>query len=337
MIKSHKIALLIFTFCLSLTSCKKGHDETIEDTTPFTEETVQVKPDKIVAKDGTGDYTTVQAAVDAAPVNATKPYVIAIKNGIYKEVITVPKLKNFLHFQGEDIDKTVLTFDNYAKRLDGNGVEFGTSGSASVFIKATNFKASNLTIQNTAGIDAGQALAINIGGDLAAFSRCKFLGFQDTYYAADQTTQYLKDCYIAGTVDYMFGGSTALFDNCTIHSLRDGYVTAASTPAGKKYGYVYLNCKLTGVSGTATVYLGRPWRPNANVVFVNCTMAAHIRPEGWNNWGNTANEATAFYAEYKSTGPGYQAGKRVAWSKQLTDTELKEYTVEKILGTWKPF
>lgn len=230
-----------------------------------------------------------------------------------------------------------IFFLNYAKRLDGNGVKFGTSGSAAVFINATNFKASNLTIQNTAGIDAGQALAINIGGDLAAFSQCKFLGFQDTYYAADQTTQYLKDCYIAGTVDYMFGGSTALFDNCTIHSLRDGYVTAVSTPAGKKYGYVYLNCKLTGVSGTATVYLGRPWRPNANVVFVNCTMAAHIRPEGWNNWGNTANEATAFYAEYKSIGPGYQAGKRVAWSKQLSDTEVQEYTVEKILGTWKPF
>ena len=135
----------------------------------------------------------------------------------------------------------------------------------------------------------------------------------------------------------MFGGSTALFDNCILHSLRSGYITAASTPQGKKYGYVYLNCKLTGTSGPATVHLGRPWRPNANVVFLNCEMAGHIKPEGWNNWGNVANEGTAFYAEYKSTGEGYKAGQRQPWSKQLTDEQAKEYTVEKILGTWKPF
>ncbi|SDL74786.1 pectinesterase [Pedobacter sp. ok626] len=326
------ICVMIFLICVA---CKK--DDAATEPDPEVNVVVEAKPDKTVAKDGTGDYTSLQAAIDAAPSNATKYYVIAIKNGIYKEVITVPKNKSYICFKGENSEKTVLSFDNYSKKLDANGAEFGTSGSASVFVKADYFKAENLTFENTAGIDAGQALAINIGGNFAAFKNCRFLAFQDTYYAADNTLQYLKDCYIAGTVDYMFGGSTALFDNCILHSLRSGYITAASTPPGKKYGYVYLNCKLTGTSGAATVHLGRPWRPNANVVFLNCEMAGHIKPEGWNNWGNVANEATAFYAEYKSTGEGYKAGQRQPWSKQLTDEQAKEYTVEKILGTWKPF
>lgn len=328
-------SIICIMFLLSCTVCKSVY--ATAEPNPEVDVVTEVKPDMTVAKDGTGDYSTVQAAIDAAPSNATKYYVIAIKNGIYKEVITLPKNKRYIHFKGEDVEKTVLTFDNYAKRLDANGAEYGTSRSASAFVMADYFKAENLTFENTAGISAGQALAINIRGNFSAFSNCRFLGFQDTYYAAENTLQYLKHCYIAGTVDYMFGGSTAVFDNCTLHSLRSGYITAASTPQGKKYGYVYLNCTLTGTSGPATVYLGRPWRPYANVVFINCKMAEHIKPEGWNNWGNVANEATTFYAEYKSTGVGYKAGQRQPWSKQLTDKQAKEYTVEKILGSWKPF
>jgi len=330
------IKYLIFTMVLLICmACKKDGDATGDD--PEINVAIEPKPDKVVAKDGTGDYTTLQAAIDAAPLNGTKYFLIAIKNGVYKEVLTIPKNKNYIYFKGESAEKTVLTYDNYSEKLDPNGVKYGTSGSASVFVKADYFKAENLTFENTAGIDAGQALAINIGGNFSAFRNCRFLAFQDTYYAADNTLQYLKDCYIAGTVDYMFGGSTSLFESCTLHSLRNGYITAASTAAGKKYGYVYLNCKLTGTSGTASVHLGRPWRPNANVVFLNCDMGAHIKPEGWNNWGDTANEATAFFAEYKSTGDGYKAGQRQPWSKQLTDEQAKEYTVEKVLGTWKPF
>lgn len=334
-------SLICFALLFSMVSCEKVEKYHLpEYIPPPAPEEVVVVPDKIdktVAKDGTGDYTTIQAAIDAAPNNGTAYYVIAIKNGTYKEVLTIPKNKNYIYFKGENSEKTVLTFDNYASKLNGSGVEYGTSGSASVFINGSYFKAENLTFENSAGIDAGQALAINIGGNYAAFNKCRFLGFQDTYYAGNNTIQYLKECYIAGTVDFMFGGSTALFDKCTIHSIRNGYVTAASTPEGQKYGYVYLNCKLTGVSGIATVHLGRPWRPNANVVFITCEMGSHIKPEGWNNWGNVANEATAFYAEYKSTGDGYKPGQRQPWSKQLTEEQAKEYTLEKILGTWKPF
>ncbi|WP_207425670.1 pectinesterase family protein [Pedobacter sp. SYSU D00535] len=327
-------SLWISLVTLTLLSCKKG-DALAEEGEAVIE--TDVKPDKIVAKDGSGDYTTVQAAVDAAPFNLTKTYVIYIKNGTYKEVITVPKNKNYLFFKGENAEKTVLTYDNYAKRLDPNGVEYGTSRSASVFINGNHFRAEDLTFENTAGIDAGQALAINIGGDFSAFRNCRFLGHQDTWYAANNTRQYLKDCYLAGTVDFMFGGSTAVFDSCTIHSLRDGYLTAASTPQGQKYGYVFLNCKLTGVAKDASVYLGRPWRPYSNVVFINCEMGKHIRPEGWHNWNDPANESTAFYAEYRSTGPGAQPEKRRSWSRQLSAAEAADYTLPKILGSWKPY
>lgn len=332
--KNYKRYLFSAILLLGCLACKRS--DGTDEPKPQPEVITEVKPDKTVAKDGTGDYASIQAAIDAAPVSAKKYYVIAIKNGTYKEVITIPRNKNYIYFKGENTEKTIITFDNYAKRLNADGVEYGTSGSASVFVKADYFKADNLTFENTAGMDAGQALAINIGGNFAAFNKCRFLAFQDTYYAADNTLQYLKDCYIAGTVDFMFGGSTALFENCTLHSLRNGYITAASTPQGKKYGYVYLNCKLTGISGPASVHLGRPWRPYANVVFVNCEMGGHVKPEGWNNWGNVANEATAFYAEFKSTGEGYKAGQRQPWSKQLTAEQAKEYTADKILGSWKP-
>lgn len=334
-------SLICFVLLFSLVSCEKVAQYRMpEYIAPEAPEEIVVVPDRIdktVAVDGTGDYTTVQAAIDAAPNNSKEYYLIAIKNGIYKEVLTIPKNKNYIYFKGEDSEKTVLTFDNYASKLNGSGAEYGTSGSASVFVKGDYFKAENLTFENTSGIDAGQALAISIEGNYSAFNKCRFLGFQDTYYAGNKTIQYLKECYIAGTVDFMFGNSTAVFDKCTIHSLRNGYITAASTEQDQKYGYVYLNCKLTSVVGMATVHLGRPWRPYANVVFISCEMGAHIKPEGWNNWGNVANEATAFYAEYKSTGAGYKPGERQPWSKQLTDVEAKEYTLEKILGTWKPF
>lgn len=336
MIRILKNPIILILMLIITGSCKKS--EAVEGKEEI-EITEAIKPDKVVAKDGSGDFTTVQAAVDAAPTGGTKVYLIYIKSGNYKEVITVPKGKRFIYFKGEGSDKTILTYDNYSKKLDPAGKEYGTSGSSSVFIKGDNFKAEDLTFENSAGIDAGQALAINIEGNFAAFKNCRFLGHQDTYYAADKTLQYLKDCYIAGTVDFMFGGSTALFEDCTLHSLRNGYLTAASTPQESKYGYVFLRCKLTAAQSVSngSVYLGRPWRPYANVIFLNSTMGAHIRPEGWHNWSNVENEKTARYAEFKSTGDGYKEGARVLWSKQLSDSEASEYTKEKVLGNWNPF
>lgn len=297
------------------------------------------KPNKVVAQDGSGDYTTVQAAIDAAPIGQKEPYLIFIKKGVYKEMIDLPKGKDWISLIGENAQRTILTFDNSARRLDANGKEYGTSKSASTFIKADYFKAENLTFENSAGIAAGQALAINITGNWAAFKNCRFLGNQDTFFANNGTTQYLKDCYLAGTVDFIFGGSAALFENCTLHSLGNGYLTAASTPEKQTYGYVFVNCTITAAPSVKneSVYLGRPWRPHAKVVFINSKMDVHIKPEGWHNWGKKENESTAYYAEYGSKGNGFQRGKRVAWAKELTADEAKPYTTKQILGNWKPF
>ncbi len=295
------------------------------------------QPKKVVAQDGSGDFVTVQDAINSVPDANGSEIIIFIKKGIYKERITIPTSKAFIHFIGEDVASTKLTFDNYASKKDSTGKAFGTSASASVFVDGDNISFENLTFENSSG-PVGQAVAVNIRGEKVAFKNCRFLGFQDTLYTKGATLQYFKDCYIEGTVDYIFGAATAVFDRCTLHSKsRPGMVTAASTPEGKCFGYVFLNCTLTGDAPPGSVILGRPWRPFAKTVFIGSKMGSHIKPTGWNNWSKPANEKTTFYAEYKSTGEGGDATNRVAWSHQLTKKEARQYTLENILGHWKPF
>ncbi|WP_240904824.1 pectinesterase family protein [Sphingobacterium sp. SGR-19] len=302
------------------------------------EEGETIKADAVVATDGTGDFTSLQDAIDAAPNNRTEYYYIYVKKGTYKEVVTIPQNKDYIYLYGDDATTTVLTFDNYASRVKPDGSEYGTSGSASFFVQGNNFVAENITFENTAGMTAGQALAINIGAQHSAFRNCRFLGHQDTWYAGNGTYQYLKDCYIEGSVDFIFGGSTAFFDHCQLESTRNGYITAASTPESQTYGYVFHQCTLTARPEIteSSVYLGRPWRPNAKVVFVECAMDKHIQLAGWHNWGKPDNEKTAFYAEYKSTGAGARKDTRVSWSHQLTMEEAKRFTYENVIGDQHP-
>jgi pectinesterase len=292
---------------------------------------------KVVASDGSGDFTTVQAAIDAVPDSNTKWITIYIKNGIYKETITISTKKSFVKLIGETMKKTIITFDNYASKKDSKGKEFGTTGSASVFVDGDNISFENITFENSSG-PVGQAVAVNVRGNKVAFYKCRFLGCQDTLYTKGSTLQYYKDCYIEGTVDFIFGAATALFDRCTLRSkLRGGPVTAASTDSGKVFGYVFLNCKLTADAPEGSSILGRPWRPFAKTVFIKCEMGKHIKPIGWDNWGKTTNEKTAYYAEYKSKGKGADPRNRLPWSHQLTEAEARQYTVAHILGNWKPF
>lgn len=302
------------------------------------EETRSINVDMVVAADGTGDYKTVQQAIDAAPNNRKTYYFIYVKKGTYKEVITIPKNKNYIYLIGEDAEATVLTYDNYAKRLRPDGTEYGTSGSASFFVQGDHFVAENITFENTAGMNAGQALAINIGGKHTAFQNCRFLGHQDTWYAGNGTYQYVKDCYIEGSVDFIFGGSTAFFENCQLESTRSGYITAASTPENQLHGYVFHGCTLTARPDVAesSVYLGRPWRPNAKVVYIGCNMGKHIQKVGWHNWGKTDNEKTAFYAEYNSIGEGANINSRVLWSRQLTAEQAENFSYEKVMSGKHP-
>jgi pectinesterase len=286
-----------------------------------------------VAADGSGDYKTVQAAVDAAPQKTAQPVIINIKPGTYKERVRVPKNAH-ITFRGEDPKTTILTWNYSAKSVE-DGKEVGTSGSYSTLISAWDFTAENITFENSAG-EVGQAVALRTTGQRNTFRNCRILGSQDTLYVHEGRS-YFKDCYIEGRVDFIFGRGTAVFENCTIHSRNGGYVTAAATDEPTKYGLVFLNCKLTGEGEKA--YLGRPWRPFGAVAFIQCELGDHIRPEGWHNWGKTDNEATARFVEYKNTGPGADRSKRVGWAKELTDEQAADFTVSNVLAgedKWDP-
>jgi pectinesterase len=291
----------------------------------------------VVAKDGSGKFTSVQDAIMSVPMGyATNPVVIRIKPGTYKEQIYIQREKRFFHLVGESATNTVLTFDLNANLPGAGGKPIGTFRTPSTYIDAEDFTAENITFENSAG-PVGQALAIRIDGDRAVFRNCRFLGWQDTILA-NRGRHYFENCYIEGHVDFIFGGATCFFEKCKIHCLRDGYITAASTPDTNKFGYVFRDCEITGAPGAKT-YLGRPWRDFAATVFLSCTMSEVVRPEGWNNWGKVEKEKTTRYAEFNNNGPGANTEKRVRWSKQLSETEAKEFTVLKVLGgtdDWRP-
>ena len=292
--------------------------------------------DYVVAQDGSGDFFTVQEAINAVPdfrkdVRTT----ILIRKGTYKEKLIIPESKINISLIGEN--GAVLTYDGFANKKNVFGENMGTSGSSSCYIYAPDFYAENITFENSSG-PVGQAVACFVSADRVYFKNCRFLGFQDTLYTySKQSRQYYEDCYIEGTVDFIFGWSTAVFNRCHIHSKRDGYVTAPSTDKGKKYGYVFYDCKLTAEPEATKVYLSRPWRPYAQAVFIRCELGKHIFPIGWNNWGKKENEKTVFYAEYESRGEGAHPKARAGFSQQLKN--LKGYEINAVLAGedgWNP-
>ncbi len=296
-----------------------------------------VKPDFIVAPDGSGNFKTVQEAINAVPDFRKQATVIFIKKGVYKEKLVLPASKQMVHFIGESRDETILTYDDYAQKKNIFGEEKGTSGSSSFFIYGNEFSAENITFENSSG-PVGQAVAVWAGGDKLVFSNCRFLGFQDTLYTyGGNNRQFYKNCYIEGTVDFIFGSSTAWFEQCIIFAKKGGgYLTAASTADTIKYGYVFNRCTIKGDAPANTFYLGRPWRPYAKTAFLYCELPAQIKPEGWHNWGKESNEKTTAYAEYGSTGLGGNILKRVQWAKQLNKDEVKAYTFANVFRGWIP-
>ena len=290
---------------------------------------------KTVAADGSGDYRTVQEALDAVPEKNKKNINIKIKNGIYKEKLFLDSTKNFVSLIGEDKFNTVLTYDDHTGKVSPKGDVINTRTSWSFKILADNFTASNITFQNDAGFTAGQAVAVECDGDKAIFENCRILGFQDILLADGfKSRQFYKNCYLEGTTDFIFGGATVWFEQCHIHSKKNSHITAASTAQEKKYGYIFNDCVLTGDTSLHSVSLGRPWRPYAAVVYMHCYIGEHIKAEGWSNWNNTESYKTARYAEYKNYGPSADTLKRVNWARQLTDEEAREVTLQKVMGDW---
>jgi pectinesterase len=281
-----------------------------------------------VAKDGTGDYRYIQDAIDAMRVYPLQPITLYIKNGVYNEKIELPTDNTDVIFIGESVDKTIINFNDYS----GRG-KLNTFTSYTAKISGNRFRAENITFLNSAG-PVGQALALYVDADKAVFKNCRFIGNQDTIFATGENArQYFVDCYIEGTTDFIFGPATAVFQNCTIRAKSNSYLTAANTPQGKKFGFVFLDCKIIADSSVNKLYLGRPWRGYSKTAFIRCQLPKQLAPEGWNNWGNPENEKTAFYAEYKNTGEGAATKSRAPWSRQLSDKEAKDYTLETIFST----
>ncbi len=292
----------------------------------------------VVAADGSAKYKTIQEAVMAVPAGtADSPVVIRVKPGTYKELVYVQREKRFFRLVGEDASKTVITYNLNANLTGLDGKPIGTFRTPTAQIDADDFTAENITFENSAG-PVGQALAIRVDGDRAVFRNCRFLGWQDTIFI-NRGRQYFENCYIEGHVDFIFGAATAFFERCHIHALKDGYLTAASTPDYEPYGFVFSHCKITGASPTVKSYLGRPWRAYSAVTFIDTEMSEVVRPEGWHNWNFPEREKTSRYAEFGSTGPGGNTSARVAWARRLTKAEAKSITPERVLAGsdgWNP-
>lgn len=293
--------------------------------------------DFVVAKDGSGDFFTVQEAINAVPdFRKEGRTTIYIRKGVYKEKLIIPASKINVSLIGAE--GAVISGDDYASKPNRFGENMSTSGSASCYIYAPDLICENLTFENTAG-RVGQAVSCFVAGDRVIFRNCRFLGNQDTLYNfGKHCRQYFEDCYIEGTVDFIFGSSTAVFNRCIVHSLSKGYLTAPSTPQDEAYGYVFIDCRLTAAEGVEKVYLARPWRPYAKSVFIHCEMGGHILPVGWHNWNKKDAEKTIFFAEYENTGAGAATKKeRAKFGRQLKN--LKGYSIEEILAGedgWNP-
>lgn len=298
-----------------------------------------------VAKDGSGNFKTIQEAIYATRDLSQQQVTIHIKNGVYNEKIIIPSWKTNISLVGENKDSTIITYSDYAgKRLAARDEFLKTDSirtytSYTVLVEGNDCRIENITIKNTAG-RIGQAVALHVEGDRFVAVNCTLLANQDTLYAATENSrQYYKDCFIEGTTDFIFGEAIVVFQNCTIKSLTNSFITAASTRPTQKFGFVFFDCKLIADTAAKKVYLGRPWRPYSKTVFIRTEMGNHILKEGWENWRNPENEKTVLYAEYKSYGEGATIEGRVKWSKQLTKKELKQYTLVNILAgpdNWRP-
>jgi pectinesterase len=288
----------------------------------------------VVAAGGGGDFQTIQRAVDHVldhPPDSVGRVILEIRPGIYPERVKIPQDRPRLTLLGTDAEATIVTSRMSAAEAGG------TFFSPIVEVNGAAFDAENISFENSFGTGS-QAVAVSLHSDRASFRNCRFLGWQDTLYAA-LGRQYYRDCRIEGQVDFIFGNAAAVFEHCEIHSRGSGYITAQSrtTPDGPT-GFVFRNCRLTGPPD-AHVFLGRPWRSRARVIFLSCWMDRHILPQGWDNWGDAHNEKTAWFSELGSTGPGADATARAGWAHTITPAEAAAFdpgTFLKGADGWAP-
>ncbi|KAK8535428.1 hypothetical protein V6N12_056946 [Hibiscus sabdariffa] len=277
----------------------------------------------------TGDYTSIQDAIDSLPFINLVRVVIKVHAGVYTEKVSIPPLKSFITIQGAGADKTIVQWGDTAQTPGPKGQPLGTYGSATFAVNSPYFIAKDITFKNTApvppsGAVGKQAVAFRISADTATFVGCRFLGAQDTLYD-HFGRHYYKDCYIEGSVDFIFGNALSLFEGCHVHAIAT--LTGALTAQNRgsildDTGFSFVKCKVTG---SGALYLGRAWGPFSRVVFAYTYMDNIILPKGWYNWGDPNREMTVFYGQYKCTGPGASFAGRVPWSRELTDKEAEPF------------
>ncbi|KAM0936755.1 putative pectinesterase [Dioscorea sansibarensis] len=282
-----------------------------------------------VSADGSGEFRTVQEAIDAVPLGNRIRTIIRVAPGKYREAVYVPKTKNLITLAASCPETTIISWDNTASRIQHHQlprvIGTGTFGCGSTIVEGEDFIAENITFENSAPQGAGQAVAIRVTADRGAFYNCRFLSWQDTLYL-HHGKQYLRDCYIEGSVDFIFGNATALLEHCHIHCKSPGFITAQSRKSSQETtGYVFLRCVITGNGSASYSYLGRPWGPFGRVVFAYTWVDACIKPAGWHNWDKCENERTACFYEYRCSGPGSRLSDRVSWSRELMDEEAEQF------------
>lgn len=286
----------------------------------------------VVDKSGKGDFTTLQEAINA--VRAFDPdysTIIFVSEGTYYEKIVIPDYVRDLKIVGENSEKTIITNNDHA--LINN---MGTFRTYTMQIRGNDITLENLTIENNAPMVA-QAVALHTEGDRIKLINCNLRGNQDTIYTGGENARlFFQYCDIEGTTDFIFGPSTAWFENCTILCKKNSYITAASTPSDVEYGYIFNHCKITAADEVTSVYLGRPWRPYAMTLFMHCELPKEINPLGWDNWRNPENERTTRYAEYNNHGEGSRTAQRVSWSHILSSENGNSVTLEKVMGNFYP-
>lgn len=318
----------------------------------------------LVGQESFCDYHTIQEAIDALEKQAPEIHeTLYILSGVYEETVRIYRS----HLTIIGIGQVEIRMNRYARQLDESGQEIGTFATPTLFLGGSHLCLENLMIRNTAGQgdEIGQAIALYAHCDQAVFRNCSFMGHQDTLFTGplppapkeraafggiplkeyhEHYRQLYQNCYIAGTVDFIFGGATAFFEHCELHSLRHeqdqpGYVTAASTPQGQAYGYVFHSCSLTAKPDVTSVFLGRPWREYAKTVFVACQLGAHIHSQGWHNWNDLKKEATVCYREYGVGDALQQRIQRVSWAGcfAAVDEQFEKEHVFAGVDFWKTF
>ena len=295
--------------------------------------------DIVVDKNGSGDYLTVKEAIAAIPDNNDTLKIIFIKKGVYYEKVVLGYLKTKVVMVGEDVDSTIISYDDNAglyKDTLGNGHTFSTY---TFRADADGFQAYNITFRNnsheTRSTGDKQGVAFHSNGDKQILYHCRILSDQDSYFDNFRTRRYIKDCFIEGGTDFIFGFGVTLFDSCQLHSINSGYVTAAATPPHYEFGYVFKNCRLTADINLSSFSLGRPWFAYSNTIFYECWEPEQLQASGWNAW--SGREETCIYREYHCFGPGSDTTNRVSWSQQLDPSLADRYVTFRISRSFRTY